>query len=39
VVGVSEVVELDPPICEYCGGFILPDDQECPARAGGRCHP
>jgi hypothetical protein len=36
---VSRTVELDPPICDYCGEFIRDRDQPCPARDDGRCHP
>jgi len=36
---VSQTVHLDPPICDYCGGFIRDREQQCPARddAASRC--
>jgi RNA polymerase subunit RPABC4/transcription elongation factor Spt4 len=34
---MSRVVEMNPPICEFCGEFIEDDDQQCPARDDGRC--
>lgn len=29
---MSRTVELCPPVCDYCGGFIQDRDQQCPAR-------
>ena len=34
---VSKTLDLEPPVCEFCGGYILKDDQECPACDDGRC--
>jgi hypothetical protein len=40
VVPVSRTADLEPPVCEFCGDFILDEDQVCPARDdGGTCHP
>jgi len=37
---MSKVVELEPPICEFCGGYIRDRDQQCPALDdGGVCYP
>lgn len=36
---MSRTVELEPPVCDYCGGYILEDNQHCPARDDGRCWP
>lgn len=32
---MSKVVELEPPIREFCGGYIVDDDQVCPACSAG----
>ena len=37
---MSGVVELDPPVCDFRGGYILTDKQLRPAREEGRrCYP
>lgn len=36
---MSRVEVIDPPICEFCGCYILERDQFCPALDDGRCHP
>jgi hypothetical protein len=36
---VSQTVQLTPPICDYCGGYIRDRDQQCPARDEKRCWP
>jgi hypothetical protein len=35
VVEVSRVVELDPPVCEFCGEFVRGESQPCAARDEG----
>ena len=32
---MSRTVETEPPICEFCGGYIREDEQPYPARDGG----
>jgi len=32
-------VDLQPPICEFCGGEIHELDPECPALEDRRCAP
>ncbi len=39
MVAVSRLVEMEPPVCEFCGGYILADEQDCPALDDGRCRP
>jgi len=40
VVPVNQTVDLEPPVCEFCGEFIEDEDQVCAARDdGGRCYP
>jgi hypothetical protein len=34
---MSKVVDLEPPICEFCGEPIVEDRQVCSARDDGRC--
>jgi hypothetical protein len=29
----------DHPVCDYCGGYIVTDGQDCPALDDGRCFP
>ena len=36
---MSVDVDSGPPICDYCGGYILKLDPECPARDEGVCAP
>jgi hypothetical protein len=36
---VSKTVELEPPVCDYCGCYITDRDQPCAALDDGRCHP
>jgi hypothetical protein len=39
VVAVSRTIELEPPICEFCGCYITDPDQQCAAQDEGRCYP
>jgi len=34
---VSRTVDLEPPVCEYCGDYIRDEEQICPACDDGRC--
>jgi hypothetical protein len=34
-----DLEDLPNPICDYCGGEIAEDEQECPALEDGRCAP
>jgi hypothetical protein len=34
-----ELAAIDPAICEWCGGSIDDEPQECPALDDGRCAP
>jgi hypothetical protein len=33
---VIRFVETEPPVCEFCGGYIPADAQNCPALDGRR---
>jgi hypothetical protein len=39
MVPVSRTIEIEAPICDYCGCHILEDEQECPARDDGGTYP
>ena len=37
---VNRTIEIEAPVCDYCGCHILKDEQQCPARDDGRrCYP
>jgi hypothetical protein len=36
---VARVVELEPPICDYCGCYIEDEDAPCRVLEDGRCQP
>jgi len=35
----GETVIVEAPICDYCGEYIVDDEQVCPALHDGRCSP
>lgn len=36
---MSRTAEHEPPVCEFCGAYILKDGQSCAALKDERCQP
>lgn len=36
---MSLALEVEAPVCDYCGCAIDEDDKPCPARDKGVCYP
>lgn len=37
--GDGDTLVGDLPICDYCGGYIVDQQQDCPALPDGVCYP